>query len=81
MRNIDFMFYPETDTALSVTREMVEQLELAENDVSFIAELINDLNKRIFTVSPLSKVFTSKCLFLVIIYNLTKLLYVKTGFC
>ncbi|KAK1425277.1 hypothetical protein QVD17_20627 [Tagetes erecta] len=41
VKNIHFMFYLETDTALSVAREMVEQLELAKNDVQFIAEFIN----------------------------------------
>lgn len=42
VNNIHFVYYLETDTALSVTREMVEQLQLAEHYVSFIAEFIND---------------------------------------
>ncbi|KAK7399405.1 hypothetical protein VNO78_10587 [Psophocarpus tetragonolobus] len=40
-RNIHFMFYLDSDTALSVSSEMVEQLELADHDVKFIAELID----------------------------------------
>ncbi|KAL9313829.1 hypothetical protein ACSQ67_019281 [Phaseolus vulgaris] len=40
-RNIHFVFYINSDTAISVSREMVEQLELAEQNVKFIAELID----------------------------------------
>ncbi|CAJ1974681.1 unnamed protein product [Sphenostylis stenocarpa] len=40
-RNIHFIFYINSDTAISVSREMVEQLELAEQNVKFIAELID----------------------------------------
>ncbi|CAK8567884.1 unnamed protein product [Lathyrus sativus] len=40
-RNIHFIFYLNSDTAISVSKEMVEQLELAEHDVIFIAELID----------------------------------------
>ncbi|KAI4317133.1 hypothetical protein L6164_025032 [Bauhinia variegata] len=40
-RNIHFIFYLDSDTAISVSREMVEQLELAEQNVKFIAELID----------------------------------------
>ncbi|TKY73858.1 serine/threonine-protein kinase WNK7 [Spatholobus suberectus] len=40
-RNIHFMFYLDSDTAISVSSEMVEQLELAEQNVKFIAELID----------------------------------------
>ncbi|MED6158769.1 putative serine/threonine-protein kinase wnk6, variant 2 [Stylosanthes scabra] len=40
-RNIHFIFYLDTDTAVSVSSEMVEQLELAEQNVLFIAELID----------------------------------------
>ncbi|KAJ0837404.1 putative protein kinase WNK-NRBP family [Helianthus annuus] len=42
VKNIHFLFYLESDTSLSVAREMVEQLELAKNDVPFIAELIKN---------------------------------------
>lgn len=48
VRNIDFMFYLDSDTPLSVTNEMVDQLELAEQDISFIAKFINDSITRIF---------------------------------
>ncbi|XP_058084647.1 probable serine/threonine-protein kinase WNK6 [Magnolia sinica] len=40
-RNIHFLFYLHSDTALSVASEMVEQLELADQNVMFIAELID----------------------------------------
>ena len=43
VRNIHFLFYLDTDTAISVAGEMVEQLELADHDVAFIAELIDYL--------------------------------------
>lgn len=43
VRNIHFLFYLDTDTALSVASEMVEQLDLADHDVEFIAELIDYL--------------------------------------
>ncbi|KAJ7951343.1 putative Kinase [Quillaja saponaria] len=43
VRNIHFLFYLDSDTAVSVAGEMVEQLELADHDVTFIAELIDDL--------------------------------------
>ncbi|KAH1085547.1 hypothetical protein AAZX31_07G052000 [Glycine max] len=43
VRNIHFLFYPDTDTAVSVATEMVEHLELADHDVDFIAELIDYL--------------------------------------
>ncbi|XP_010247273.1 PREDICTED: probable serine/threonine-protein kinase WNK6 isoform X2 [Nelumbo nucifera] len=41
VRNIHFLFYLNSDTALSVSSEMVEQLELADQNVMFIAELID----------------------------------------
>ncbi|KAA8531033.1 hypothetical protein F0562_005742 [Nyssa sinensis] len=41
VRNIHFLFYLDSDTALSVSSEMVEQLELADQNVKFIAELID----------------------------------------
>ncbi|XP_019191338.1 PREDICTED: probable serine/threonine-protein kinase WNK10 [Ipomoea nil] len=47
VRNIHFLFYLDTDTALSVAGEMVEQLELAKHDVAFIADFINYLIMRI----------------------------------
>lgn len=40
-RNIHFLFNLASDTALSVSSEMVEQLELEEQNVMFIAELID----------------------------------------
>ncbi|AQK54224.1 Serine/threonine-protein kinase WNK8 [Zea mays] len=40
-RNIHFLFYLDSDTALSVAAEMVEQLELADCDVTFIADFID----------------------------------------
>ncbi|XP_045788221.1 probable serine/threonine-protein kinase WNK4 isoform X2 [Trifolium pratense] len=43
VRNIHFLFYLDTDTAVSVASEMVEHLELADHDVAFIAELIDYL--------------------------------------
>lgn len=47
VRNIHFLFYLDSDTALSVAAEMVEQLELADQDVSFIAEFIDFLVMKI----------------------------------
>ncbi|XWS76845.1 hypothetical protein CRYUN_Cryun01aG0212700 [Craigia yunnanensis] len=43
VRNIHFLFYIDSDTALSVAAEMVEQLELTDHDVAFIAEFIDYL--------------------------------------
>ncbi|CAL5195924.1 unnamed protein product [Lathyrus oleraceus] len=43
IRNIHFLFYLDTDTAVSVASEMVEHLELADHDVAFIAGLIDYL--------------------------------------
>ncbi|XP_058743856.1 probable serine/threonine-protein kinase WNK4 isoform X2 [Vicia villosa] len=43
IRNIHFLFYLDTDTAVSVASEMVEHLELADHDVVFIAGLIDYL--------------------------------------
>lgn len=43
VRNIHFLFYIDSDTAVSVAEEMVEQLELANHDVAFIAEFIDFL--------------------------------------
>ena len=40
-RNIHFLFYLDSDTAMSVAAEMVEQLELADWDVTFIADFID----------------------------------------
>lgn len=47
MRNIHFLFYLDDDTALSVAGEMVEQLELTDHDVTFIADLIDYLIMKI----------------------------------
>jgi WNK lysine deficient protein kinase len=43
VRNIHFLFYQEGDTASKVSSEMVEQLELTDQNVTFIAELIDML--------------------------------------
>ena len=40
-RNIHFLFYLVSDTAITVSSEMVQQLELADQNVMFIAELID----------------------------------------
>ncbi|XP_015689518.1 probable serine/threonine-protein kinase WNK4 isoform X2 [Oryza brachyantha] len=40
-RNIHFLFYLDSDTAMSVAAEMVEQLELSDCDVTFIADFID----------------------------------------
>ncbi|XP_028797724.1 probable serine/threonine-protein kinase WNK6 isoform X2 [Neltuma alba] len=40
-RNIHFLFYLDSDTAISVSSEMVEQLELSDQNVQLIAELID----------------------------------------
>ncbi|KAL3536680.1 hypothetical protein ACH5RR_000046 [Cinchona calisaya] len=47
VKNIHFLFYLDTDTALSVAGEMVEQLSLADHDVAFIAEFIDYLIMRL----------------------------------
>ncbi|KAI4303426.1 hypothetical protein MLD38_039059 [Melastoma candidum] len=47
VRNIHFMFYLDSDTARSVAGEMVEQLELTDHDVTFIAEFIDFLIMRL----------------------------------
>ncbi|GMJ03928.1 ARABIDOPSIS THALIANA WITH NO K 6, with no lysine (K) kinase 6 [Hibiscus trionum] len=41
VRNIHFLFFLDSDTALSVSSEMVEQLELEDQNDVFIAELID----------------------------------------
>lgn len=43
VRNINFPFYLESDTAHTIALEMVEQLDLIHEDVAVIAELIDDL--------------------------------------
>lgn len=55
VRNIHFQFYLDTDTAFSVASEMVEQLELADHDVAFIAEFIDYLIGRILQGSKSSQ--------------------------
>ncbi|KAD4982757.1 hypothetical protein R6Q59_002385 [Mikania micrantha] len=57
VRNIHFLFYLKTDTALSVALEMVEQLDLAKNDVPFIAEFINNSVTRILPSWQQSKMY------------------------
>lgn len=47
VRNIHFLFYLDTDTAISVASEMVEQLELEHHDVLLISELIDYLIVRL----------------------------------
>ncbi|GMH17315.1 hypothetical protein Nepgr_019156 [Nepenthes gracilis] len=47
VKNIHFLFYPDTDTPDLVAAEMVEQLELADHDVTFIAEFIDYLIRRV----------------------------------
>lgn len=47
VRNIHFIFYLDSDTALSVAEEMVEQLSLEDHNVSFIADFIDYLIMRI----------------------------------
>ncbi|XP_071706996.1 serine/threonine-protein kinase WNK8-like isoform X2 [Rutidosis leptorrhynchoides] len=43
VKNIDFLFYLDSDTAHTIAQEMVEQLELVYEDVAVISELIDDL--------------------------------------
>ncbi|KAI5329278.1 PREDICTED: serine/threonine-kinase [Prunus dulcis] len=43
VRNIHFKFYLDSDTAMSIAGEMVEQLDLSHEDISVIAELIDKL--------------------------------------
>ncbi|XP_022737525.1 serine/threonine-protein kinase WNK8-like isoform X2 [Durio zibethinus] len=42
-RNIHFAFYLDSDTAISIAEEMVEQLDLSNEDVTVIAELIDSM--------------------------------------
>ncbi|XVE64627.1 hypothetical protein DITRI_Ditri07aG0115500 [Diplodiscus trichospermus] len=42
-RNIHFSFYLDSDTAISIAGEMVEQLDLSNEDVTVIAELIDSM--------------------------------------
>ncbi|XVE58132.1 hypothetical protein DITRI_Ditri04bG0145700 [Diplodiscus trichospermus] len=42
-RNIHFSFYLDSDTAISIAEEMVEQLDLSNEDVAVIAELIDSM--------------------------------------
>ncbi|RRT56597.1 hypothetical protein B296_00026503 [Ensete ventricosum] len=46
-RNIHFLFYLDSDTALAVAAEMVEQLDLSDYDVVFIADFIDFLIMRL----------------------------------
>ncbi|CAL9053122.1 unnamed protein product [Musa banksii] len=47
VRNIHFLFYLDSDTALAVAAEMVEQLDLSDYDVVFIADFIDFLIMRL----------------------------------
>ncbi|KAF6153676.1 hypothetical protein GIB67_000909 [Kingdonia uniflora] len=47
VRNIHFFFYLNADTAHSIASEMVEQLDLSDQDVTFIAEFIDHLIMRL----------------------------------
>ncbi|XP_009600371.1 probable serine/threonine-protein kinase WNK6 [Nicotiana tomentosiformis] len=47
VRNIHFNFYLDTDTALLVAAEMVDQLQLDDHDVDFIADFIDYLIMKI----------------------------------
>ncbi|KAL1329258.1 hypothetical protein HN51_046388 [Arachis hypogaea] len=58
VRNIHFLFYLDTDTALAVASEMVEHLELADHDVAFIADLIDYL---VFKLLPWWKPSSARC--------------------
>ncbi|CAH9142627.1 unnamed protein product [Cuscuta epithymum] len=49
-RHIDFLFYLEIDTALTIAGEMVEQLELASEDVVVIADMIDSLVSRLVPI-------------------------------
>ncbi|KAE8727325.1 putative serine/threonine-protein kinase WNK4 [Hibiscus syriacus] len=42
-RNIHFSFYLDSDTAIAIAEEMVEQLDLSNEDVAVIAELIDSM--------------------------------------
>ncbi|KAK5777778.1 Serine/threonine-protein kinase WNK8 [Gossypium arboreum] len=42
-RNIHFSFYLDSDTAISIAEEMVQQLDLSNEDVTVIAELIDSM--------------------------------------
>lgn len=42
-RKVDFDFYLKTDTARAVTREMIEELDLSNQEVIVIAEMIDEL--------------------------------------
>ncbi|KAE8727553.1 putative serine/threonine-protein kinase WNK6 [Hibiscus syriacus] len=50
VRNIDFLLYLDSDTADSVAAEMIEQLELTNHDVAFIAEFIDSLIRSFYLV-------------------------------
>ncbi|KAL8499624.1 hypothetical protein ACS0TY_019559 [Phlomoides rotata] len=60
-RNIHFPFFLNKDTAFSVAAEMVDQLDLADHDVAFIAEFIDYLMLRILPDwKPSSNCFSSR---------------------
>ncbi|KAK8366382.1 hypothetical protein V6Z12_A02G116000 [Gossypium hirsutum] len=49
-RNIHFSFYLGSDTAISITEEMVEQLDLSNEDIIAIAELIDSMILELFVM-------------------------------
>ncbi|KAH9627554.1 hypothetical protein KSS87_005608 [Heliosperma pusillum] len=58
-KNIHFGFFVDSDTALAVAAEMVEQLELADHDVVFIAEFIDYLIHQIIPNDSPSSIHSS----------------------
>lgn len=52
--NIQFIFYLLTDTTLSIAAEMVDELKLPNKDVALIAELMDDLIKKLGTTCKCS---------------------------
>ncbi|XP_074279650.1 serine/threonine-protein kinase WNK8-like [Silene latifolia] len=58
-KNIHFGFFVDSDTALAVAAEMVEQLELADHDVAFIAEFIDYLIQQIIPNDSPSSIHSS----------------------
>lgn len=59
-KNINFVFYLASDTALAVAAEMVELLDLADHDVAFIADFIGYLIRQTVTNSKSSSAVGNK---------------------
>lgn len=59
LSNIHFNFYLDSDTAISIAEEMVEQLDLSHEDVVSIAELIDNLIVKLVPSWNLSSCCTS----------------------